>query len=70
MKYYDVAHCAQVTRRWFNFEGIAVPSHLAEQLKLMDELILHQLQAIPEGAHAKHQSSVPKLDTLDNASVV
>lgn len=30
----------QVTRRWWNFEGVAVPAHLAQQLQLMDSLPL------------------------------
>jgi hypothetical protein len=29
----------QVTRRWWNFEGAAVPAHLAEQLRVMDEVV-------------------------------
>jgi hypothetical protein len=30
----------QVTRRWWNFEGVAVPAHLAQQLQLMDTLVM------------------------------
>jgi hypothetical protein len=29
----------QVTRRWLNFEGVAVPCHLAQQLQLMEALV-------------------------------
>lgn len=30
----------QVTRRWLNFEGVAVPRHLAQQLQLMETLLV------------------------------
>jgi hypothetical protein len=29
----------QVTRRWLNFEGVAVPCHLAQQLQTMEALV-------------------------------
>jgi hypothetical protein len=64
-----VAVCAQVTRRWLNFEGIAVPSHLAQQLKLMDELIMQQ--SVSDGIQGTHQAptvSPTFSDTVDVAS--
>jgi len=51
----------QVTRRWWNFEGVAVPTHLAQQLQVMNALVLgaagHQQQQEAEEAPLHQQQT-------------
>jgi hypothetical protein len=42
----------QVTRRWLNFEGVAVPCHLAQQLQLMEALVAPAVTQEPAAAAA------------------